>query len=51
MQEHKKGPKWTQMEQSRPNGQNRNQWEQGGPGRTEVDRVRMNAQIRTKVDI
>ena len=39
------------MEQSGPNGQNRTKWEQGGLSRTEVDRIRKNAQIRTKVDI
>ena len=39
------------MEQSGPNGQDRTKKEQEGPSRTEVDQIRMNAQIRTKVDI
>ena len=40
-----------QMEQSRSNVQNTNEWEEGGQKWTEVDRIRTNRQIGTKVDI
>ena len=40
-----------QMEQSGPNVQNMNEWEEGGQKWTEVDLIRTNRQIRTKVDI
>ena len=48
------GPKWTQMnqmERSGPNVQNMTEREEGGQKWTEVDRIRTNRQIRTKVDI